>query len=1034
MHAILRFFAERHLLAYLISLAILLVGLGTLSHIKRDQFPDATLDEVVISTVYPGASPEDVELNVTNKIEKEIKRVTGIKQYSSYSREDSSLVWVEIDPDVEDKDKVKDEIRNAVSRVVDLPSEVKDFPLVNEIKSAEFPVLELGIASDALSYAELRDVARQLEKKLENVAGVSKVDRQAYRDREIRIELSPQALAKYELSSQNVVDAIQRRNIQSTGGILESPINQRTLVTLAKFKTPAELNDVVVQSTFDGPLVKIKDVANIKDDFSEEKILARINGENAISFVVAKKATADIIRTVDAIRGMVETEKHTLLKNVHVLYSNDGSDPVRSRLSIVLSNGIMGLVLIMIMLSLFLDFRTAFWVGLGIPIAVLGTIYMLPFFGAYLDIISLLAMVIVIGIVVDDAIIVSENIYRRYEEGDSAIDAVVNGTNEVFRPVLTAMLTTIIAFVPIFFLPGVLGKFAFVIPLVIILALSVSLIESMFALPAHLYPGLKNRGRHNAAPLRVRLFMKLKTAFAAWIYKALRLRYMMVVAFILALLAGVFYAKNNMEFILFPADTADTFVIDVALPNGTALETTSQKVKEFEALVKTVPELASFTTEIGAHTQNHVTTEGEHYASVKVRLVSYASRKRMAAEIIEDLKKQSAGFVGYDEIIYRAGRNGPPIGNAIDIKIIGADDVMRQKLAQDVVGYLKSIPGTRDVESDFKLGREQLEIKLNYANLARAELTADDVARAIRTAYEGQIATTVRYGDEDVDFRVVFTKTARSNLRQVLDISIANRTGRLIPLRNVAQLESSVGPANYNHYNGERIILISGDVDKATTTAVAVAAQVQQHINLEKYPGMRLLVGGEAEETAATQKQLLIIFFMAIMGIYFILMLLFNSATQPFIVLATIPFGMLGVIITFGLHNEPLSFIAMMGVIGMLGVVVNDALVLVDYFNEQRLKNPTMPLHELVASGTADRLRAIILTSVSTVAGLLPLAYGIGGADANMAPMALALGYGLVFATPLTLVLIPSMYLIGHDVRVQLANIFGSTRGHEDKP
>ncbi len=363
-----KFFAERHLLACVITFLVILLGIGSMLTIKRDAFPSVEFGELLITTTYPGASPEDVELTVTNEIEKEIKEVTGIKRYMSWSMENLSNIHIVIDPDVEDEEKVIREIREAVSRVTDLPEEVTESPLVTELSTSSFPMIEIGLAGD-LPYAELRKIARQFQRKLENVDGVSSVERYGYRTREIQIEINPDKLDKADVSLAEVVRAIGQRNIRATGGSFESYTSEKNIVTLSQFRNPGEVGDVIVRTTFDGPSVKVRDLAVVVDGYEEEKVLSHVNGRKAISFVAFKTDNADIVRTVDAIKELVESEQKHMPSEVRIMFSNDESKFVKDRLSIVANNGMIGLSLVMIVLAVFLSFRVAFWVALGILVA-----------------------------------------------------------------------------------------------------------------------------------------------------------------------------------------------------------------------------------------------------------------------------------------------------------------------------------------------------------------------------------------------------------------------------------------------------------------------------------------------------------------------------------------------------------------------------------------------------------------------------------------------------------------------------------------
>jgi multidrug efflux pump subunit AcrB len=656
-------------------------------------------------------------------------------------------------------------------------------------------------------------------------------------------------------------------------------------------------------------------------------------------------------------------------------------------------------------------------VALGIPFSILGVFFLMPLFGIFLDTISLASLILVIGIIVDDGIIISENITFRRHLGDSPIDAAVNGVNEVFFPVLTTVLTTFLAFAPMFFIKGMLGKFIFVIPLTVSLALFISLSEAAFALPAHLKRGLERAALKPQRKLIPQWFEVLKRVYNKIALGFLRARYPIIVVFIGIIAAALWYMRTNMDFILFPSKGAERFAIFVECPMGTSLQATSEKVNEIEAIVEELPdeELATYITRIGVIGW---VGRGENYAQVFVGLTPFSNRKRTADEIIEEIRQKTDILEGFDKITFEIDAGGPPVGKAISLGIIGHDDKMRRALTDEIEIFLSGIEGVKDIDRNDKLGKEQIEIKINYNKLARLGLTVSDVAQNVRIAYDGQVVTSFRDGDEDVNFRVLLSERARKDTRYLQNLSIPNIQNRLIKMYEVARLKTGLGPSAYHHFDGERTTTIAADVDTDITTSLDVTnLLVARFSNIEKeFPGIRLRIGGEAEESRESITNIIFSFSIAVIGIYFLLVLLFNSFTQPFLVLIAVPFGFVGVILALAIHGEPLSFLAMIGAVGLVGVVVNDSLVLVNHLNDLRKQNPDMQMRKLVALGASNRLRAIVLTTITTVVGLLPLAYGIGGTNLYMSPMALALGYGLLFATPITLVLVPCLYLIFQDI------------------
>jgi len=1004
----------------------ILLGVGTLLQIKRDVFPEVDFGQIIISTYYPGASPEDVELNVTNEIEEELKSVSSLDKITSYSMENLSVITVEIDVNADNKEEIKDDVREAVNRVTDLPAEVEEAPLLVEVSNDILPVIDVGVSGE-IPYRQLRETARLFRKKLLDVPGVSNVNEFWYLDREVKVAVSPEAIERYQIALQDIASAIRTRNVRSTGGTLESYTSERSLVTLAQFENPESVNEVIARTSFTGPPLRIGDLADVKDEFEEPRLISRMNGDPAITFQVLKSSNADIIRTVDAIKEMAEEQESLLPEGVSIQFANDASYYVKNRFDVVLTNGAIGLCLVLIVLAVFLNLRAAFWVALSIPVVLFGVLFMLPIMGAYLDIIALTAMLLVIGIVVDDGIIVSENIVRRRELGDTPMIAASEGIRQVAKPVITTIVTTFLAFAPMFFMQGVTGEFVFVIPLVITLAVGISVAEMIVALPAHLAPGLK---RHKTGGKGGRRwFDSIRDLFQRYIFIFLRLRYFFIVLSVVLLFASLWYAANFMQFILFPSESADSFNIYLETPLGSSIRYTAKSTEVIEEIIEKLPEseLASFTTRVGTHGERQP-GENDHWALIRVNLTPYADRDRSAADVVEEMRTQTDTISTFSKITYAVEAGGPPVGDPITVRVVGADDDMRQMLTDSLIAFITTFPGVTDINRNDQAGKEQIRIKVDYERLSRLGLSVADVARTARLAYDGEVVTSVRYGEEDVDFRVQLAETARSEKDVLRRLLVPNNQGRLIRLGDVATFENAPGSVSFYHYDRERTTTVTADITSEETTPLQVTNAALDHFNLSRdWPGMRLKVGGEAEETAASFRSLFIAFGVAVIAIYLVLTLLFNSFSQPLMVMVVIPFGIVSVIITFALHQEPLGFLALMGLVGLSGVVVNDSLVLVSHINRLRSEKPDTKLIELVAVGTSDRLRAVIMTTLTTAVGLIPLAYGIGGSDPFIAPMALALGYGLLFATPITLVFVPCLYLVRDDVLRLLNLVFKRT-------
>jgi multidrug efflux pump subunit AcrB len=599
----------------------------------------------------------------------------------------------------------------------------------------------------------------------------------------------------------------------------------------------------------------------------------------------------------------------------------------------------------------------------------------------------------------------------------------------VFKPVLTTIVTTALAFLPMFFMSGVLGDFIFVIPLVVVIALTISLLDTLFILPAHLISGARH-DQDRSPPKTSPWFIAFQDGFARLLVKLLRVRYVVVAAFTALLVGAFWYAGKYMDFVLFPTQSADELYLLAELPSGSSLEHTAEKIAEAERVVAALPdnELNSYITRVGTHGQFNL-GENENWALIGVYLTPFAKRDRNADQIVESLREQTDRLEGFTKFTYVIDSGGPPVGRPITLRVVGSDDETRGSLAAQVVELLDGIEGVEDIERDDKRGKEQIKVELDYVRLAEQELSVADVARNVRLAYDGEIVTSVRYGDEDVDFRVILEEEARASAEVLGNLIIPNRDDRFVHLRDIADFRVEPGPSNVYHYDNERAITITANIEKGVTTPVVAAQAVLDQIDLDRdWPGMRIIAGGEAEETRKSMSSLVVAFLAAAVGIYLVLLLLFNSLTQPVIVMLAVPFGLIGVIFAFALHGQALGFLAMLGVIGLTGIVVNDSLILVNLANRLFSEGGPQSSEDTVVEATKNRLRPILLTSITTVVGLLPMAYGIGGSDPFSAPMALAMGYGILFATPLTLVLLPCLLLVGRDFTALFARAFGARK------
>jgi multidrug efflux pump subunit AcrB len=562
------FFVKQKKLALIFTVSVIAVGLLAFNNIQRDQFPAVNFELITITTSYPGASPEDVEQNITNPIEDELSGVIGIEKFSSISSQGFSVILVTLSPDVDDVSALKQDIQNAVDRIKSLPDEVIDLPKVVDMKSSLRSILKININSNTLSFTQLRHKIDAISDELALVDGVSEVSKEGYLDREIQIRIDTDKLYQYKLSLPQVISAIQKRNQRYTVGSNNDMKNEKTIVVLAKFDQAQAAGDVIIKSSFDGPVVRLRDIASINDGNVEERSIVRINATKGFILKIRKQAHADIITTVDSIKKKLAPLQVEKYPQIQIFYSSDQSKYVRNRLKIVTNNGMIGLLLVLIVLGVFLSLKTAFWVAMSLPVSLLGSVALLGVAGETINLISLAAMILVLGIVVDDSIIVAESIHHYKQMGRDKYQSAVKGFKRVIMPVIVTILTTVLAFSSMFLMEGTMGKFIYVIPLVVIFALVLSFLEVTIALPAHL-AGLSEK------PQKKHWFNAVENWFEKALKKILKLRYLIVIGFLVLLGTSIFFAATQMHFTLFPTIGADVITAKLKMPPGSSLQYTA---------------------------------------------------------------------------------------------------------------------------------------------------------------------------------------------------------------------------------------------------------------------------------------------------------------------------------------------------------------------------------------------------------------------------------------------------------------------------
>ncbi|MBN2402887.1 MAG: efflux RND transporter permease subunit, partial [Spirochaetes bacterium] len=860
------FFAKDKLIVRLIFLSVFVVGILMSMNIKREDFPQTAIDKMIITVSYPGASPEDVELNAVVPVEDELSEINGTDKFTSVSIEGGARIIVDIDEDVDDKQKVKDEIyrKITIGNIEDIPDEVKDISVV-DLNSGLREIFSIGLSikeingKAAANTAELYKTADILENLIKRVDGVSEIDMYGYLDREIHINVDPNKMNDYYISLTEVVNSIKKRNIRSSGGSLRSVYNEKNIITIGQFRNPADVGKVIIRSGFEQKRVVVNNIASVEDGFEDENVRINVNNNRSVVLLIKKKESADTIKTVDKIKKFLEENKELYDKKFDIAFVSDDSKSISSLISVVINNAIIGFVLVFGVLLIFLDFKTSIWTAFSIPFCMFLVIIFMGINSYSLNAITLGAIITVLGMLVDDAIVIAEVIYEKKNSGMPPLEAAIIGTKEVFAPVLVSILTTIFAFLPILLIKGPMGKFIYIYPVIITATLLFSLFEAVTILPNHLAHG-KHKITDANETKREHWFKPVVNFYRKLLNRALKIRYVVLAIFIILLIGSIIFSNETIKkFVLFWDDTTETINIDIDVSTGSSLENTEKLTQSVERLlVKHIPkeELVSTFSKIGTHSGHH-SMEHDYWSIIQLRLVPINERERTAAEIIKDLRKKMETKKLDKEIksvIIREDKMGPPVGEPVDIKIISKSTNEAKAVMKEIMAMLEEIDGVYDIDTDLKKGKEELRFVFNFNKMAELGLNVDTIASTVRTAFEGSTATYVQTIENKLEYVVRLDKQYRTNEKYLMDLLVENSSSRLIRLKDIARLESSDGESEINHYNGDRAISVTADLNANKITPLAVQKTVEKKFRgiSGKYKQTYLIFEGEAKESSET--------------------------------------------------------------------------------------------------------------------------------------------------------------------------------------
>ncbi|HIO06763.1 TPA: efflux RND transporter permease subunit, partial [Candidatus Poribacteria bacterium] len=918
-------------------------------------------------------------------------------------------------------DKRLQDLQTAVDRVQDLPEQLPDDPEVIEVEiSSRIPLITVAIAGQTDESA-MKKIAENLKDAILLIPDIADVRLVGVRDRQIWVEVDPDRLKAHNLPIDQIIVALRGRNLNLPAGTLEVGSSEFLVRTMGEFGNLNDIKDTIIKVKPAGTPLRISDVADVSHRYEKPLTLSNLKGFRSISLTPQKKSKGNTIKLVDQIRTLTEDFKKNLPSGVDIVLMNDYSVILRERIGILQNNAILGLILVVILLYVFMGLRNAIFAALGIPVSFLATFWFLNQIGQGLNGPSLFGLILVIGIVVDDAIVVIENTFRHIQEGMSPKDAAILGAEEVGWPVLTASLTTIAAFGPLMFMSGTSGQFMRIVPITAIAVILASLVEVFMILPSHVAEWGK---RHDASNPRQIWFERVRQRYMVVLRKTLRWRYFIVISVVLFAVIVSWTAFLLLDKELFPGEDFPQFTLKVEMPISFGIKETSEAMKKIEQQVISPPgneEIIAVITNVGLHTPTTVMQSSSmrsNIAELTVELVpKYDSRrKRTTDQIIDNLRERLKDFSGPGNILFTKMEGGPPQGKDVEVKIKGKRFETLREIASLLKSKLRQIDGVSEIQDDFRLGKPEIRIRVKQEKAYQYGLSVFQIAHSVRNALEGNTCTTYRDADEAIDVIVKYNTKSLKTVKELSNLLITTPMGVVIPLRDVAEINEENGYAEIHRFENKRSITVSATVDKEQISAFDVNQKlIQEFSDIEPlYPGYQLDFRGIFDQIQESFRELIKLFMVGILLMYAILGTQFKSFLQPFIIMFAVPFGVIGAMVGLLCIGAALSIIAMFGIVALSGIVVNDAIVLIDFINKRRSENRDVT--EAIIIGSGLRLRPIILTSVTTISGLVPMAIGLGGKSPIWVPLAYIIIFGLFFSTLMTLFVMPNLYAITDDI------------------
>lgn len=1025
-------FAKNHVAANLLLISIVLAGLFSVSSkIPLEVFPSFEADTISVSVSLRGSTPEDVEQGVSIRIEEAVQDLEGIKHITSRSSEGSASVTIEVESGYDPREMLAD-IKSRVDAINTFPVDAEK-PVV-ALAERKREVIAVSLASD-YGEKETREFAERIRDQLLNLPNITQVELSGVRDYEITIEVSKDTLRQYNLTLSDVSSAVSSFSSDVSAGNLKTDGGDVLLRSKGQAYRKDEFADIVVKHQSDGTIIRLGDIATINDDFEETPVRTRFNGKLAAFLDVYRIGPQSAITVADEVKDFIAAQQASLPQGFELSYWDDDSELVKGRMTTLITNALQGGVLVLALLTLFLRPAIAFWVFIGIPVSFMGAFMAMPLFGVTLNVMSLFGFILVLGIVVDDAIVTGENVYTHMKTAKTGEEAAIKGTEEVATPVTFGVLTTVAAFLPLAFIEGARGPLFGQLPVIVIPVLLFSLIESKFVLPAHL-KYLKLRNQKGSSSKFERFQQRFADGFERAIityYRPLLSRALNNKLTTLSLFSATFFIilalimSGWTQFVFFPRIPSETVRASLTLPTGTAFDVTNNYVIEMSNKARILQEKYRDPDTKKSVILNILATTGSRGGSsnagqVRFEITPAEERESdiTSLQLVSEWRDMIGDIPGAESLTFRAeiGRSSNPI----EIQLSANSLTTLQEVADLVKARLATYPTVFEIADSLSDGKQELQIELTEQGLALG-LDRVSVASQIRASFFGAQAQRIQRGRDDVRVMVKLPLDERKSVADLQDIMISTPSGSTVPLSNVATLIPGQSPSSILRIDRFRTLNVTADVEKNKTNMTVLQADLTSYIQelLVQYPGVHYTLEGEAKEQqesfGSLAWALLFVFFV----IYALLAIPLKSYWQPIIVMSVIPFGMIGAVMGHWMMGMNLTIMSVLGMLALIGVVVNDSLVLVDFINKKREQGGD--ILEAVTTAGVVRFRPIMLTSLTTFLGLMPLLFEKATQAQFLIPMAVSLGFGIIFATFITLLMVPVNYMLLEKVRKKFAGL-----------